>query len=186
MQAEMKMGIIRGVTLFLHITGALSIQKKLHNLPNQFELRRKTTNTLLSTGDICLIDEECADQNCAQVTNMTNDFGGLCTGTKFDGSSCTTNLECVSGNCAVSGICGKLNEGASCIEDNECYYGFCGGTGICGGLSVGTFCSEDNDCYSRICAAGICRDLEDGEACDIDENCESQECGGGICGKYVM
>jgi len=76
-----------------------------------------------------------------------------------NGSMCTSNSDCHSGNCAT-GLCqNKFVVGGPCNNDGQCKSGICYAgkcnSGKCAG--IGMACKHDTTCCSKRCIAGTCR-----------------------------
>lgn len=101
-----------------------------------------------------------------------------------NGSTCTADAGCCSGNCA-RGTCADpcLGDGGRCGESSECCSNLCSGEGICtSACTIGPeledeFCNENLPCCpgSGVCIGGACFLYDDltcepqlGGACDND------------------
>ena len=101
-------------------------------------------------------------QNSECCSNVCNPASHLCT-LSSDGQNCTSNGECISGSCDLTGRCGTgmyaCSSSGACSSDGYCCSGVCDShTQTCLACAPeGTACSTDASCCTGRCSpAGIC------------------------------
>ncbi|KAE8261250.1 hypothetical protein A4X09_0g7689, partial [Tilletia walkeri] len=110
---------------------------------------------------------------------------GRAVGGKYVGSTCTTNIDCYSENCAPTNgttklTCQRQPTGGPCFKNSNCSSRNCANT--CQSLS-NTFgiCKTRRDCKGgRPCVDGICKHSNNG-LCQSDRACASGRCFNGVC-----
>ena len=129
-------------------------------------------------------------QNCGSTGYCNN---ASCT-PKLNSGSCTSNVQCVSGNCSNGTCCGSGQTGCSgtCVDltTNTLNCGTCGrscsGQACCAGTCADLNNSNSNcgtcghSCGSQICMSAICCDSIytacGGGCCDTNHTCSGSTC----------
>jgi hypothetical protein len=129
---------------------------------------------VLPTGSVCVVDEDCAGQQCGPTGRCTLCGNGACEA----GESCraTSTASC-------QADCGACPVGNACEVDADCE-GFCDALFYCQDtLPNGSVCLKDAACTSGNCSLGFCTaqpfcgDL----TCNNGETCSSCGIDCGIC-----
>ncbi len=191
---------------------------------NPFDGECVFENTLdpCEDGDECTVEDRCEDGACVpgSVKDCTDDDpctaetcnsdSGECESSPLsgvscdDGSPCTQQDVCESGNCLgtnpvicddtnsctddscdpVSGECQFINNVQSCDDGNLCTTGDLCQAGECKGKAVP--CGDDSDCTDDSCNPddGLCQFIfntascDDGDLCTSNDGCANGECSG--------
>lgn len=122
---------------------------------------------------------------CGSIAYDTNPDGecvsGKCSGTGscqyYNGLTCTTGSECLSGNCVDGYCCGNVCA-EKCMACSAAKKGG-GSNGVCGAIASGT--DPDNECFLDCSAANACVLVTNGNACGVNIDCASGHCVEGIC-----
>jgi hypothetical protein len=130
-----------------------------------------------------------ADGTCGSIaagTDPDNECAGatLCSGSTScalltNGTACTMNSECSSGNC-VDGVCCNAPCNGACQACTTAQKGS-GANGTCGNIAAGT--DPDDECPGATAcnAAQACGLFGDGLACTLDAECVNGNCVDGVC-----
>ncbi|KAK0547942.1 hypothetical protein OC846_004664 [Tilletia horrida] len=155
---------------------------------------RNLSITLLLASIVGLAAAQPSSVHDIDVDGSAGIFGRATHTGKFVGSTCKTNAECYSQNCAaVSGSttkkCQRQPAGGPCFKDANCASRNCrASANICitPSKTNGT-CSADKDCVSGLsCESGTCKSKV-GSKCTKTGDCVSgSTCSSGVCGTPLL
>ncbi|MBK8255273.1 MAG: hypothetical protein IPK82_21760 [Polyangiaceae bacterium] len=116
------------------------------------------------------------DNECPGSTSCSG--AGTCS-LFANGTTCTLNAECTSGNC-VDGVCCNTSCTATCNACTTAKKGS-GANGTCGVIITGT--DPDGECAgaTNCNGAGACTTLANGAVCTLNAECASGNCVDGVC-----
>lgn len=132
-----------------------------------------TSPDLLTLGQSCSSDDDCNSSICADAGG---DIGTICSGCEFD-SDCGQEQVCVIASAAGYADCsGTLDLGDSCTSDEQCISGECRGE-VCSECTNDSDCSDGGFCVDSIDDVGyfVCEG-ELGDYCEANDDCGTDYC----------
>ncbi|NDG84159.1 MAG: hypothetical protein EBX52_03865 [Proteobacteria bacterium] len=127
-------------------------------------------------GQTCSLHSDCASGRCfsgsCQAPYAWSSIGGAC----LSDLDCPSNGVCGNGTCRIRNA---LGNGSTCTRNEECASGDCFSNQVCQArLGLGSTCRVDNDCASNICFKNmVCAaPLGTGSTCYKNQECVSNRC----------
>lgn len=172
------------------LAGCLTAVEKASCDEVLFDECRSVFRGTKKTGESCVLDLECADQ---QQCVVSDSCPGSCAPAGMGGEACSTHNSCAPGFACASDVCVKTAKlGEACGRDVKCQgYGFCSGfdtttpddTGTCVARSELATSGQDEPCepFSEpLCKAGfVCTTKLEGDI--VVGSCQKPVASGAAC-----